>query len=137
MLLRTLSPLQLFGASAVGLLLIVYLVLFLLGLQETREAKMVNSVQISLQQAVSRGMTTLQLPPERIDPANIINAARGSFPKGVRVDRSFAMTLPQSPRKARFTLTHDGNLELVSLTNFTRYHIENGRIVRSTHSVLP
>lgn len=131
------SLLQRFGILLVCLLLLTYVWVSYTETRETQDAEMVESVQVSLQAAVSRGMTALQLPPKDIHPANIINAARTSFPKGVALDRNFHMVIERSGREVQFEVTNEGDLIITSLKNFTRFHIENGRIVRNRQWVLP
>ncbi len=128
---------QRIGVLVVLGLLLAYLGLFLMGMQETRDAKAVEQVQVSLQSALSRGMAMLNLPASQIYPDNIINAAKVSFPKGAQVDRNFRLSLTHSPRQAMFKIQQDGTLKIESLTNFTRYHVENGRIVRNNHWLVP
>lgn len=131
------STVQGIGLILVGLLLAVYGALFILDMEETRDAEKVESVQVSLQVALSRGVATLQLPPNEIHPANIVNDARTRFPKGVKVSKDLHLTLPRSGREAQFRITREGDMVLVSLKRFTRFHVEDGRIMRNTQWTLP
>lgn len=133
----SLSIVQRLGVAITIGLLAVYMWISLTGIQETQEAKIVESVQISLQETVSKGMAELQLPPHEIHPLNIVHAAKSSFPKGVKLDSSFRLSIPNSKRTAQFKVTPSGDLIVVSLTNFTRFRIENGRVVRNNHWLLP
>ncbi len=118
----------------VGLLLALsaYLGIAWMGLSETQDAELVEAVQVSLQSTISEGVTALNMPPDKIHPANFINAARVTFPKGVQVDKNLHLSIRNSPRGAIFKISHQGDLSIVSLINFTRYDVANGRIVRNT-----
>lgn len=118
-------------AIIISVLLSVYLWLTYGGINETNDAKVVESVQISLQATLSKGVSTLQLPPSQIHPLNIVNAAKSSFPQGVKVDEQLNLSIFKTDRGAQFKITDSGDLLIVSLKNFTRYHIQNGRIVRN------
>lgn len=112
-------------------LLGMYLVVSFLDFQETRDAETVETVQVQLQAAVSKGMAALELPPNRINSLNIINSARSTFPKNAVVDRDYKLTLKSSPRGAQFEVTPAGDVLILSINNFTRFHVENGRIIRN------
>lgn len=132
-----LNLLQKAGILGTLVLLLTYAGLFIWGIQETRDAKTVETVQVKLQTAVSKGMAALELPPSQIHPQNIINAAQSGFPKGVKVDPQYHMVLNPSGREAQYQITDSGDLILVSVTNFSRFHVENGRIMRNNHWLLP
>lgn len=112
-------------------LLGIYFWLFAAGIEETQDASIVESVQVSLQATSSKGAATLQVPPAQIHPLNVVNAAKSSFPKGVRVDEKLNLVIQKTDRGAQYQITDRGDLVIVSLKNFTRYHIEAGRIVRN------
>lgn len=126
-----LSPFQSFGILVILLLLGLYIGVTITDIQETRDAETVEAVQISLQTSLSKGIALLELPPDDIQPANIVNAARSSFPKGVSVDPNYHLVIQKSGRQAQFDTTPTGDVILLSLKNFNRFHVENGRIVRS------
>jgi hypothetical protein len=128
--------LQPIGITLLLILLGAYLGISFNGIQETRDAEIVESVQVSMQKAVSKGMTLIQLPPAQIQTDNFINEAQSSFPKGVTMDKHLHLLITQSHREAQFQVTEKGDMLLVSLGNFTRFHVENGRIVRNAHWVL-
>jgi hypothetical protein len=130
------STLQKMGLLIVGALLLVYLGLSVMDTQETRDAELVESVQVTLQSTVSKGVVALQIPATEIHPMNIINAARINLPKGIQMDKSLRLLILRSGREAQFSVTQAGDLFVVSLKNFSRYHVENGRIVRSNSWVI-
>lgn len=134
---RGFSIIQGIAVSAVGVMLFVYLWLSFSGIQETRDAELVDTVQVTLQATVSHGITTLQLPPDQISPANIINAARTSLPKGIYIDRTYKLHINHSGREAQFKITPEGDLLITALKNFTRYHVKEGRIARNNRWVIP
>ncbi len=131
------SALQQIGVLVVFVLLGIYVGLFFVSMQETRDAKKVDTVQISLQKAVSKGMTLLQKSPENINSENILNDADTTFPKGVEVDKHFHMKILHSHREAQFKVLKNGDVVLESLFDFSRFHIENGRIKRNTRWLIP
>jgi len=127
------SKVQLIGVLFVVSLLIGFLWISFNDFQETRDAETVESVQVSLQREISKGMAALELPPREIHPLNFINAARSSFPKGAVVHENMQLTMAHSNRAAQYELTDSGDFLLVSLKNFTRFHVQDGRIVRNNH----
>ncbi len=131
------SVLQGVGVALVVLLFGIYAWVTFSGMQETEDAKMVEAVQVSLQTELSKGMAALELPPEEIHPMNVVNAARASLPSGVEVDEKLNMVIFKTERGARYKVTKEGDLVVVSLKNFTRYHVENGRITRNNQWFMP
>ncbi len=128
---------QTLALGIIGVVLVVYGVMFWLGMKETEDAEIVEAVQVKLQHAVSKGSTVLQLPPRQIHPANIVNSVRSSFPEGAQVDNNFNLKLAHSDRGAQYRITPEGDLVIASLENFTRYRVEKGRIVRNNHWLMP
>jgi len=124
------------GILIVVILLILYALLSWVGFQETHDAKMVESVQVSLQEALSDGMTQLNLPPSAISPQNIINAARIKFPKGVLLDPKLHLVIQRSGREAQYAITEQGDVLITALTNFNRYHLDHGRVMRNNRWLL-
>ena len=127
---------QTVGITLLLCLLGIYLGISLNDIQETRDAELVESVQLSLQTAVSKGMTLIQLPPSDIQSANFMNEARSSFPKGITMDNHLHLLITHSHREAQFQITDQGDMLLINLGNFTRFHVENGRIVRNARWIL-
>lgn len=115
----------------------VYLGLMVWSWGETRDAQAVDQVQVSLQAAVSKGVAALDLPPSQIDPANLINSARTDFPKGVSLSPQYILSIRGSNRQAQFTIEDSGHVVLSKLWHFSRFHIENGRISRQNHLLVP
>jgi hypothetical protein len=114
-------------------LLLLYAWLLFDGWGETRDARKVEMVQVCLQTTVSRSVSLLNVPASQIHPANIVNATRSALPSGVQLDPHLHLLIPASHREAQFGITPQGELQLLSLQNFNRFHVNAGRIVRTNH----
>jgi len=131
------SWIQRVGVLLVVVLLILYVGVSVMGMAETKDAQLVEATQGALQESVERGVSLLGLAPKDIHPANLVNATRTSLPKGVRLDTALHLQIPASGREAWFKLDSQGQMTLVGLQRFSRYHITNGHITRNNHWSLP
>lgn len=131
------SWIQRIGVLVVLVLVCLYVGVSVMGMAETKDAQLVDASQRALQDAVERGGSLLGLAPKDIHPANLVNATRTSLPKGVRLDTGLHLEIRASGRQAWFKLDPQGQMALVGLQHFSRYHIVNGHITRNNHWSLP
>ena len=108
------------------------------GSDETRDAAMVQSAQAALQSVVSQGSARQDKAPSSLDPNAVLNALKADFNSNgnngaVQFSLSgntFVMTIPGKSRSATFGIGTDGDVDLMSLSNFTDYTVQNGVIFK-------
>jgi type II secretory pathway pseudopilin PulG len=110
------------------------------GTDEARDAAMVQSAQAALQSIVSQGSARSDLPPDQLQPGNVLNALNASFSttgngSSVKFSLSgsdFLMSIPNNGRNrsARFHIGANGDVNLLNLSNFTDYTVQNGVIFK-------
>ena len=121
-------------------LLAAFAVLSFGNTDEQRDASMVQSAQASLQTIVTQGSARMDVTPMdlRDDYSDAIKSAMqdalgesSSQNLGVVFDTQgsdFVLTITSTGRKAFFTITNTGDVELRDVSNFTLYDAENGII---------
>lgn len=108
------------------------------GTDEARDAAMVQSAQAALQSIVSQGSARTDVPPASLPRTSVLNALTASFStsgNGSSVKFSvsgnnFVMTIPSKGRAATFGIAANGNVNLLNLSNFTDYTVQNGVIFK-------
>jgi type II secretory pathway pseudopilin PulG len=121
-------------------LLATFAVISFGGTDEQRDASMVQSAQASLQTIVTQGSTRLDVTPKELrnTKSDAIRFAMqdmlgqsGSQSAGVEFETQgsdFVLTIKGSNRKAYFTITDTGDVELRDVSNFTLYKAQDGII---------
>lgn len=106
---------------------------------EVRDAAMVQSAQAALQSVVSQGSARMDLPPDQLNSASVLNALRASFNTNGATNSSvqftasgnnYVMTIPSAGRTATFSIGASGDVNLSGLNNFTTYQVQNGLITK-------
>lgn len=108
---------------AVIAILATFLVVSLTGMDESRDAGMVQSVQASLQSVVTQASTRLDVPPSQLSPQNVINAVRINIPNQAVLDNTYRLSFPQSGRGAQFAIANNGDVRITQLINFTSFTV--------------
>lgn len=108
------------------------------GSDEARDAAMVQSAQAALQSVVSQGSARTDTAPANLNPSNVMNALKATFnSNGPNTSVQFSlsgsnytMTMSGKNRAATFGIGNNGDVNLISLSNFTDYTVQNGVIFK-------
>lgn len=107
------------------------------GLNEKRDAQMVETVQADLQSIVSQGMTRMDVNATQLMStysANVLTAVQavigqnGGNDLGITITNAgnqYTMTITKSQRTATYSVSNTGDVNLVSISpNFTGYCVD-------------
>lgn len=119
---------QLIFCSLLALLVSGYAWLTYVGWAETPDAQALEAAQVTVQQTVSKAIRDFGLSPMAIPSRTVALAAKSQLPQGVVIDDALGLHLEQSPRGAALAINPNGDVTVIQLQNFTRYHVVNGRI---------
>jgi len=108
------------------------------GTDEARDAAMVQSAQAALQSVVSQGSARTDLAPASLNQTDVLNALKASFStqaansavKFSPTGGNYMMTITGKGRTATFGIGANGDVNLLSLSNFTDYTVQNGIIFK-------
>ncbi|MEM0950727.1 MAG: prepilin-type N-terminal cleavage/methylation domain-containing protein [Cyanobacteria bacterium P01_H01_bin.74] len=109
--------------------------------QEARDARLVQSTQAVLQTVVTQGTARLSLTPTQLRntqlPAVLV-AARSyigqdgnTSSNGVQLasnGNTIVVSIDDSSRQATYSIEDNGNINLLTVTNFNHYEAQNGII---------
>lgn len=122
--------------------LIAFSVITWVGMAENNDAETVERVEVELEKVLAQStITPLAKAPEPHEEAhvkNVINAVKTTLPDQTRlepsglVDAPYVLVLPGSERKAFFSISAGGDVELKGLTgHWTRFRLLNGEISKN------
>ena len=110
-----------------------------LGMDEGRDAAMIQSAQVSLQQVISQGAARLDVAPNALPPAAVLTAVQavtGQNTQGVTFNvtnnGSFSVTVDSTGRSATFDVRQNGDVVIrpSSLNNFAHYTVNSNGVIQ-------
>lgn len=109
----------------------------LMGTDEDRDAAMVQTAQVSLQQVVSQGAARLDISPNQLNPGAVLMAVQatvnqsGEANNGVTFEldgSGYKINISSSGRGASFSIGENGDVECSQAIEFSKYTCADGII---------
>jgi type II secretory pathway pseudopilin PulG len=101
------------------------------GLDETRDAAMVQSVQTQLQTTVSQAVVRLDVTPDSLSKSDLVSVLKTNLTDQAVLDNTLKLSLSKGKRSAAFAIAANGDVGISSISGFSRYQISNNNTLEN------